>query len=91
MIDIKDIKDISIVGDNHDKIDEPEYHICCSRTSKEFIKYMGMFFISISIMIFSMCQIAIHPLDPNVIYFSMISSILTLFIPAPTLGDNKNK
>ena len=62
------------------------YDICCSHSSVGFIKYIAMFSITLAILIFSMIQIATNPSDNNTIYFSLISSIMTLYIPSPVLG-----
>ena len=62
------------------------YDICCSHSSVGFIKYIAMFSITLAILIFSMIQIATNPSDNNTIYFSLISSIMTLYIPSPIFG-----
>ena len=62
------------------------YDICCSHSSVGFIKYIAMFSITLAILIFSMIQIATNSSDNNTIYFSLISSIMTLYIPSPVLG-----
>lgn len=62
------------------------YDVCCSgSTSVGFVKYVATFTITIAILIFSMIQIASNPQDNNTIFFSLISSILTLYIPSPAL------
>jgi len=40
-------------------------------------------------MIFCMIMIVSNPDRDNSIYFSLISSILSLYIPSPTLHDDK--
>jgi hypothetical protein len=62
-----------------------EYSVCCSRTSVGFIRYIATYSITLAVMIFSMIQIASNPQDNNTIFFSLISSILTLYIPSPAL------
>lgn len=64
------------------------YDICCSKTSVGFVKYIATFAITIAILIFSMIQIALNPQENNTIFFSLISSILTLYIPSPALPTN---
>ena len=67
-----------------------KYDICCSRSSVGFVKYVATFTITLAIMIFSMIQIAANPQENNTIFFSLISSILTLYIPSPALPKPTN-
>ncbi len=62
-----------------------EYSVCCSRTSVGFVRYSATYSITLAVMIFSMIQIAAKPEENNTIFFSLISSILTLYIPSPAL------
>lgn len=48
-----------------------------------YIKYIVLVTVSILILIFSMVQIIMHPNDANVVYFSLISHIIGIYIPAP--------
>ena len=72
---------------------EPEknesWNICCSKSSAKFIKFTMTAIFCFSIMIFSMLMIVLNPDRDNSIYFSLISSILSLYIPSPTLHDDK--
>jgi len=71
---------------------EPEnndWKICCSRSSAQFIKFAITAIVCFTIMIFSMLMISSNPEKDNSIYFSLISSILSLYIPSPTLHDDK--
>lgn len=61
------------------------YDVCCSKSSVGFVKYISTFIITIAILLFSMIQIATNPQENNTIFFSLISSILTLYIPSPVL------
>ena len=65
--------------------DDVEWQICCSKSSKSFIKYMVTVAMSIIVLCFSIFMFASNPENDNSIYFSLLSSILTLFVPAPTL------
>jgi len=56
---------------------------CCSSTPFYFTKYIILVIISFSILVFSMVQIIMHPTEPNVVYFSLISHIIGIYIPAP--------
>ena len=62
-----------------------QWQICCSKSSKSFIKYMVTVAISIIVLCFSIFMIANNPENDNSIYFSLLSSTLVLFVPAPTL------
>ena len=65
------------------------WKICCSNSSSQFIKFTITAIDCFSIMIFSMYMISSNPEKDNSIYFSLISSILSLYIPSPTLHDDK--
>lgn len=73
----------------HDADDMVEWDICCSKSSKSFIKYLTTVSISIIVLIFCIVMIFKNPDANNSIYFSLISSIITLYIPAPTLDGSK--
>jgi hypothetical protein len=75
-----------------EKIDPTvEYQICCSHSSKEFIKFSSAFIISFSIMIFSFIMIGLDPTRDNTIYFSLISAIMTLFVNPPNIHEQKKQ
>ena len=61
------------------------YDVCCSKTSVGFVKYFATLLITMSILVFSFIQIARNSGGDNTIYFSLISSIMTLYFPAPQL------
>jgi len=77
-----DIKDI----ENQNQIEEGrEWKICCSHSSEAFIKYIITVLFSLIVVLFSIYMIVNEPERDNSIYFSLISSILTLYIPSPSL------
>jgi len=65
------------------------WRICCSNSSSHFIKFFVTFSICFSVMVFAMIQIINHPENDNSIYFSLISSILALYMDAPRLDQTK--
>jgi hypothetical protein len=67
-----------------------EWQICCSHSSKQFIKYVTTVMISLIILFFSIIMISENPDGDNSIYFSLLSSIMSLYIHPPTL-ENKKK
>lgn len=69
----------------HEDEEHIEWQICCSKSSKAFIKYLTTVTICVIIMLFSIVMIYTNPDNDNSIYFSMISSILVLFVPPPTI------
>ena len=71
--------------------DETEWRLCCSHSSKAFIKYIVMVVISVIVLLFSIFMIINNPEKDNSIYFSLISSILSLYVPAPTLENFNSK
>lgn len=71
---------------NEDKDEtEKEYKICCSNSSVGFIKFSTQFLISLSVLFFCMSMIILHPEKDNSIYFSLISGIVSLYIPPPNV------
>lgn len=71
--------------------DDVQWDICCSKSSKSFIKYVVTVIMSVIILSFSIFMIASSPDRDNSIYFSLVSSILTLYIPSPTLDNINNE
>jgi len=65
--------------------EDKQYTICCSHSSRDFIKFSSTFIISLGILIFSFIMIGLNPGKDNTIYFSLISAIMTLFIPSPEI------
>jgi hypothetical protein len=74
----------------HMNDDEITWNTCCSHSSKSFIKYITTVLMSIIVLLFCIYMIASNPDNDNSIYFSLLSSILTLYIPAPTLESVNN-
>ena len=71
---------------------EPEnidWKICCSRSSAQFIKFAITTFICFSVLLFSMIMIINNPNNDNTIYFSLISSILSLYMTPPKLHEEQ--
>ena len=67
-----------------------EWHTCCSKSSVNFIKYIVTVIMSIIILLFCIIMIlGSKEGADNSIYFSLISSILTLYVPSPTLESLK--
>lgn len=75
----------------HIDVDDGQWRLCCSHSSKAFIKYVVMVIISIIVLLFSIFMIINNPEKDNSIYFSLISSILSLYVPAPTLENFNSK
>ena len=71
------------------QIDKNEsWRICCSNSSSTFIKFTITALVCFTVMIFSMYMISTNPEKDNSIYFSLISSILSLYIPSPALHSD---
>lgn len=82
MIDIKDD-----VKDDIDKKDDEhvEWTVCCSHSSKAFIKYVSTVMMSVIVLIFCITMVILHPERDNSIYFSLISTVVGIYIPSPTI------
>ena len=65
--------------------DDVQWQICCSHSSKSFIKYVVTVLMSIIVLVFSIYMIATNPENDNSIYFSLMASIIGMYMPAPTL------
>jgi len=78
-----DNKSIEIENDIHE--DDVQWRICCSHSSKSFIKYVVTVIMSIIVLVFSIYMIATNPDSDNSIYFSLVSSIIGMYMPQPTL------
>ena len=66
-----------------------QWTTCCSHSSKSFIKYIITVMFCLIVLLFSIYMIIDNPERDNSIYFSLISSILSLYIPSPTLEKLK--
>lgn len=75
---------MDIKEDKQDDINQ-EYSICCSKSSVGFIKFSSQFIISLTVLFFSMVMIIKSPDKDNSIFFSLISGILSLFLPPPSI------
>ena len=59
--------------------------VVLTKSSSVFIKYLVQVFISLIVLIFSIVQLSMDDKRDKSIYISLISTILGLFVPAPTL------
>ena len=66
-----------------------EWSGCCSRSNKEFVKYITQIGFGASVMIFSMIQISRSDVENKEIYFSLLSGTLGLFLPNPQMKNDK--
>lgn len=88
MTDNKNIvehKNIVIVEQKDDNI---EWDVCCSHSSKSFVKYLSTVVISIIVLIFSIIMVILNPERDNSIYFSLISAIVSIYIPPPQIDKS---
>ena len=64
---------------------DEQWKVCCSNSSSNFIRYFVTFTICFAVMVFSMVQIVNNQGEDNTIYFSIISSILGMYMESPKL------
>ena len=81
-------------NNNIDVKDEPiddavEWDTCCSHSSREFVKYIITVSISMIVLIFCLFMIAVNPTDDNSIYFSLISGIISIYVPSPQINKKQ--
>ena len=69
--------------DNED--DNREWKICCSNSSKPFVKYLSQVGFGAAVVIFSMIQIS-RNVDDKAIYFGIMSATVGIFMPHPTMS-----
>lgn len=62
---------------------EQDWSVCCSKSSSHFIKYMVQVLVSVTILIFAIVNISLGKTDS--VYWSIITLIIGVFVPAPTL------
>ncbi len=70
------------------KQDESEWSLCCSRSTPSAIKYISQLSVACSVLMFSFIQLATTN-DSREIYFSLISFVLGLVFPHPTITSEK--
>ena len=66
---------------------EDEWAICCSKSSSSCIRYTAQMSIATIVLSFSMIMIIINQGQESEIYFSLISFVLGLIFPHPSLTD----
>jgi hypothetical protein len=73
------------------KIDMPavdgskeNWNMCCSRSSTSFVKYMVQVLVSMTILVFAIVNISMGRNDA--VYWSLITLIVGVFVPSPTLS-----
>ena len=68
-------------------VDE-NWKLCCSSAHKNEIVFFTQVFFLFLIALFAMCQI-IRGDDNTEIYYSLLSSVVGIIVPAPSLDKNK--
>ena len=66
-----------------------EWEFCCSRSSRDAVKYMTQIGIASSILIFSFIRLSVTD-DDKEIYYSLISFVLGVIFPSPSFAKKKN-
>jgi len=66
---------------------EDEWNICCSKSSSACIKFSTQMSIATIVLCFSMIMIIINQGNESEIYFSLISFVVGLVFPHPTLNE----
>ena len=62
---------------------------CCSKTNSHFLKYIVQVIISIIILLFSIVMIVIKDGIGCEVYFSIISAILGIYSPSPSMNKKQ--
>ena len=64
-----------------------EWAICCSKTNKEFLKYLVQIIMGGSVLCFSMIQI-LRGAKHSEIYFRLLSGVIGSFMPHPQIKND---
>lgn len=67
-----------------------EWHTCCSKTERGFVKFIVQVTVAILVIVFSMYMIA-NSTDNREIYFSMLSGTAGVFLPTPTITPDRRQ
>lgn len=59
---------------------------CCSKTNSHFLKYITMVSICVIILMFSITMIILRDGNNCEVYFSLISAIMGIFAPSPSMN-----
>jgi hypothetical protein len=62
---------------------------CCSKTNSTFLKYIVQVIISVIILLFSIVMIVIKDGIGCEVYFSIISAIMGIYSPSPSLNKKQ--
>jgi len=64
-----------------------EWHLCCSNTSPDALRFIIMCVISLAVLSFCLYELAAKPeSNDRAIYWSMLSTIVSIWVPSPSLG-----
>ena len=74
---------------HNEPIEPRNWDTCCSHSSKDFIKYITTVSMSVIVLIFCIVMIYSNPENDNSIYFALLSSIISIYIPNPKLENEK--
>ena len=88
-IELADLKQNTEIEGKIDVEDIVQYDLCCSKTSKGFINFIAKMFISLIIVAFSISMIYKYPDNDNSIHYSLISSIMAVYINKDHNDDKK--
>lgn len=62
---------------------------CCSKTNSHFLKYIVQVIISVIILLFSIVMIVIKDGIGCEVYFSIISAIMGIYSPSPSMNKKQ--
>lgn len=71
-------------------VDEDTWKICCSRSSATCVRFSVQVALSFIVIIFCFYQIATTPGQSHEIHYSILSSILSIYMPSPLPHGDKN-
>jgi hypothetical protein len=66
-----------------------EWTGCCSKTNSTFLRYIVQVIISIIILVFSIIMIVIKDGNGCEVYFSIISAIMGIYSPSPSMNKKQ--
>lgn len=70
--------------------DDEQWKICCSRSSSTCIRFSVQVALSFCVIFFCFYQIAMTPGESHEIHYSILSSVLSVYMPSPLPHSSDN-
>lgn len=89
-LDLKDLKEPSSSSSTSSAVNDEQWTLCCSKSSKQFVMYLTQTVVLMSVLIFAIAMLASAQEGQNRdLYVSLLSSVLGIYLPAPQILEVK--